>query len=241
MKLQLVATCLFGLEHMLGEEIEAELVLGDTVLDTADVFSVEAYARQLLKMDKYELTVSAEEADALHKVLSSLLNYGAEAQKYTEHNTESLVNDKIEANGEFDPDAITSIKDAGEVLGNSGAKFVSSTVRFDNAIFLRFDFVLGTASINDAAVVIGDKVYTSKDFIETEDGTYSIYTEAISATHFDEIYTAVLKICGEDAHEVTYSVNSYVKAMHENEKIGELAKALYFYGKASQEYVKEVQ
>ena len=227
--------------HMLGDEIVAELMLGDTVLDTADVFSVEAYARQLLKMDKFELTISAEEADALHKVLSSLLNYGAEAQKYTEHNTESLVNDKIEANGEFDPDAITSIKDAGEVFGNSGAKFVSSTVRFDNAVFLRFDFVLGTAALSDATVVIGDRVYTSKDFIETEDGTYSIYTEAISAAYFDKSYTAQLKICGEDAHSVTYSVNSYVKAMYENEKIGELAKALYFYGAASEKYVKEAK
>ena len=227
--------------HMLGDEIVAELMLGDTVLDTADVFSVEAYARQLLKMDKYELTISAEEADALHKVLSSLLNYGAEAQKYTDHNTESLVNDKIEANGEFDPDAITSIKDAGEVLGNSGAKFVSSTVRFDNVVFLRFDFVLGTAALSDATVVIGDRVYTSADFIEAEDGTYSIYTEAISAAYFDKSYTAQLKIGGEDAHSITYSVNSYVKAMYENEKIGELAKALYFYGAASEKYVKEAK
>ena len=65
---------------------------------------------------------------------------------------------------------------------------------------------------------------------------FSLYSEAIYATEFDVAYTATLEISGETAHTVTYSVNSYVKSMHSDDSIGDLAKALYFYGAASKAY-----
>ena len=223
--------------HLLGEEITAELVLGDTVLDTAEPFSVEAYSKKLLKMDKFELTVTAEECSALHKLLEALLNYGAEAQKYKEHDADTLVNDGIAPSGAFNPDDVTSVKESGEVIGESGTKFVGAAVRFDNVVYLRFDFTLGTAALADATALIGDRVYTASSFTSNGDGTYSIYTEAICSTEFDKVFTASLKVAGSDAHTATYSVNSYVKAMHEDESVGELAKALYFYGTASKAYL----
>ena len=222
--------------HMLGDVITAELLLDGEVIDTAEEFSVEAYAKKLLKMDKFELTISAEECEALHTLLESLLNYGAEAQKYTDHNTDSLVNDGVSENGDFNPESVPSVKESGEVLGNSGAKFVSATVRFDSVNFIRFDFVLGTAAIEDVTVEIGEKVYTYTSFTDNGDGSYSVYSNAIYATEFDKLHTATLKISGAEAHSAAYSVNSYVKAMYGDTEIGELAKALYFYGAASKAY-----
>lgn len=182
------------------------------------------------------MTISAEECEALHTLLESLLNYGAEAQKYTDHNTDSLVNDGVSANGDFNPESVPSVKESGEVLGNSGAKFVSATVRFDSINFIRFDFVLGTAAIEDITVEIGEKVYTYTSFTDNGDGSYSVYSDAIYATEFDKLHTATLKVSGAEAHSAAYSVNSYVKAMYGDAEIGELAKALYFYGAASKAY-----
>ena len=222
--------------QMLGEIITAELVLGDEVLDVAEPFSVENYAKKLLKMDMYELTISKEKCDALHDTLRALLNYGAEAQKYTDCNSDDLVNDGIEENGAFDESLVTSVKDCGSVTGSYGAKFTGTTVRFDNVVYLRFDFTLGTASLADATVVINGTTYTSADFVELEAGVFSVYSKAIYATEFDKAFTATLKINGENAHTVTYSVNSYVKAMWASDSIGDLAKALYFYGATSKAY-----
>ena len=221
---------------MLGDVITAELLLDGEVIDTAEEFSVEAYAKKLLKMDKFELTISAEECKALHTLLESLLNSGAEAQKYTDHNTDDLVNEGVTANGEFNPESVPSVKESGEILGSSGAKFVSTTVRFDSTNFIRFDFVLGTASITDVTVEIGGKTYTSASFTDNGDGSYSVYSGVIYATEFDKVLTATIKVSGNAAHSATYSVNSYVKAMYEDAEIGELAKALYFYGAASKAY-----
>ena len=222
--------------HMLGDVITAELLLDGEVIDTAEEFSVEAYAKKLLKMDKFELTISAEECKALHTLLESLLNYGAEAQKYTDHNTDDLVNEGVTANGEFNPESIPSVKESGEILGSSGAKFVSTTVRFDSTNFIRFDFVLGAAALTDVTFEIGGKTYTSASFTDNGDGSYSVYSGAIYATEFDKVITATIKVSGNAAHSATYSVNSYVKAMYEDAEIGELAKALYFYGAASKAY-----
>ena len=224
--------------QLMGEEIVAELVLDGEVIDIAEPFSVEDYTKKLIKMDKFELTVTAEQCEALHAFLEALLNYGAEAQKYTDYDTDNLVNDGIAENGTFDPETITSVKESGEIAGTSGANFVGATVRFDNVVYLRFDFAISTAALTDVTVEIGGRVYTSDSFTDNGDGTYSIYTSAIYSTEFDKAFTATLKASGSVAHTVIYSVNSYVKAMHEDAKIGELAKALYFYGETAKAYTR---
>lgn len=216
--------------HLMGEEITAELIFKGEVIDTADPFSVESYARKLLNMDKFELTYSAEKTEALHSLLADLLDYGAAAQKYKDHATDDLVNEGVSSEEEFDPEAIESVKAAGEVKGESGAKFNGATVRFDSTTHLRFDFIIGSANLSEVTVEIGGVVYQAAEFIENENGSYSLYTEAITATQHAKAYTATLKIAGEEAHSVTYSVDSYVKVMHSGAKMGELAKAIYNYG-----------
>ncbi len=223
--------------HLMGEYITAELILDGEVLDTAEPFSVESYARKLLKLDRNELTYSAEKTVALHALLRDLLDYGAAAQSYTDYKTGVPVNMGVSSDDTFDPEDIESVKASGEVSGTHGAKFNGATVRFDSAAFLRFDFLIGEAALDDITVTINGTVYTKENFVLKSEGAYSVYTEAISATSFGDAYTATLSVSGEDAHSVTYSVNSYVKVMHESESMGELAKALYHYGVSALTYV----
>lgn len=216
--------------HLMGEYITAELILDGEVLDTAEPFSVENYARQLLRMDKFELTYTSEQVEALHGLLRDLLDYGAEAQKYVDYKKDKPVNEGVSSDSEFDPEKVESVKASGEVIGTSGAKFVGATVRFDNTSYLRFDFTLGSADIADIKVKVGSETYSAKDFVDNGDGTYSVYTEKISATRYSAAYTAAIILSGEAVHSVTYSVNSYVKVMYSDPEIGELVKAVYHYG-----------
>ena len=187
-------------------------------------------------MDKYELTYTAEACDALHALIAELLDYGAEAQMYKNYKVDELVNDGVSTENVFDADAVESVKASSAVSGESGAKFCGATVRFDNTTYIRFDFTLGTASLSDVQVTIGDKVYTEEDLLTLEEGKYSVYTDAISATNFAKAYTATLLVDGETAHTVTYSVNSYVKVMHSSESMGALAIATYHYGEAARAF-----
>ena len=67
-------------------------------------------------------------------------------------------------------------------------------------------------------------------------GKYIAYTEALSATDFATTLTLTLKLDGEVIHAITYSVNSYAFAMANDADMGELAIALYRYGKSATAY-----
>jgi hypothetical protein len=226
--------------HLMGESITAELVKDGTVIDTAEPFSVEDYAKKLLKMDKYELTYSAEKTEALHKLLGELLDYGAAAQEYKNYKTEKPVNEGVSCESDFDPEAIESVKKLGELHGDSGAKFTGASVRFDSAVYLRFDFNVGTSDPSAVKIIIEDKVYSLADFVQTGEGAYSVYTDAINATQLDKAYTAVLTVSDSEANTVTYSVNSYVKAMYASPAMSKLSKALYHYGEAASKLYKVI-
>lgn len=223
--------------HLMGEIITAELVYNGEVIDTSDTFSVERYARSILKMNKYDLKYGADKVNTLHALVVEMLAYGAEAQKYVGHKTDALVNAGVESTVTFDPEAVTSVKTATAPVGDSGAKFTGITVRFDYVNRIRFDFTPGTAALSEITVRIGDKVYTEEDFVSLENGKFAVYTEAIYATSFDKAYTATLTVGGEEVHSATYSVNSYVKAMHTNAAIGALGRAIYSYGEAAKKFV----
>ena len=227
--------------QLMGESIKAELIYNGEVVDADEGFSVEKYAKALLKMDKYELICTADKVTALHTLLISLLNYGAEAQKYTDYKTDNLVDDGIAENGEFNAEAISSVKSSTQPVGELGVKFTGVNVRFDSINKIRFDFTVGTASISDVAVTINGKTYTESDFVANENGTYSVYSEPIYAIDFNAAYTAELSVASETVHSATYSINSYVKSRYKNEKIGALAVAIYFYGVCSENFVNVFQ
>ena len=70
---------------------------------------------------------------------------------------------------------------------------------------------------------------------KTEDGYYKFYTEALTATQFDDTYTFVIEVNGVTA-TLVYSVNTYAYAMQNDAEMAELAKALYAYGVAAENY-----
>lgn len=223
--------------QLIGDVIKAELVLDGETVDTAKDFSIENYLKALLKKDRFELAITAEQCAALHTLVRDILNYGAAAQNYRDYNTDSLVNEGVSGGSVFDAESVVSVKSQTTPTGDGTVKFKTATVRFDSINSIRFDFAIGSANLADLTIVVGDKTYTSKDFIVKSEGVYSIYTDGITALDFDKEIVACVCVGGEVVHSVTYSINSYVKSMYQSESMGALARAIFCYGKSSEAYV----
>ena len=224
--------------QIMGDTLVAELLLDGEVIDTAKEFSIENYLKSLLKKDRYELIVTAEQCAALHALAKDMLIYGGAAQEYKDHNIDSLVSEGVTSDSVFDAESVESVKAAGDVLGDGTTKFTTATVRFDSVNSIRFDFAIGTADLSGVTVVIGDKVYTEADFVLKSEGVYSIYTDGITANKFGDAVTATLKIGDTAIHSATYSINSYVKSMHASERMGALARAIYNYGASAIAFIE---
>ena len=223
--------------QLMGDAIVAELVYNGEVVDTADEFSIENYLKTMLKKDRYELAVTKEQCNALHTLATELLHYGAAAQSYRDYKTDALVNSGIGNSTSFDAEGVESVKAQTTPASDGSVRFKTATVRFDSVNSLRFDFAIGDCELSRITVTIAGKTYTEKDFVLTGEGIYSVYTDGITARNFDKAVTAVLYLSDTEMHSVTYSVNSYVKAMHQSEKMGTLAKAVYNYGIAAEAFI----
>jgi hypothetical protein len=69
-------------------------------------------------------------------------------------------------------------------------------------------------------------------------GVYIVYTDGIKVTDFDKVFTIEITD-GTNTQTLTYSVNAYCAAKQnaENTETAALAKALYAYGVAAENYV----
>ena len=173
---------------------------------------------------------------ALGQLVVDMLTYGAAAQSYKDHNLDNLANKDLSS--EVAPsEALPTASDKSIAASTSETVyFTSVTVWFDNVN--RIGVTVSTKS--------GVALRVNGDYVELTGTTY--YTDAISATDFDQLYTFELyEGSGETAtlvQTLTYSVSSYVYAMmNQTEADGmtptemaELAKALYRYGKSAEAY-----
>ena len=205
----------------MGDNIAAELVCGDEVVDTKAEYSVKANAEWLLE--------SYKDNTALVTLVNDLLNYGAAAQEYRDYNTENLVTDK---------DTTTDVKPekSDMTLTESTDETVNITaagVYFDynNKIYVKF-----TAENAENVTV---KINGVEATYDAYGAGYIAYTEAISAVEFGEVYTIELAVDGVVVQTLTYSVNSYAYAKWGTDELtamNKLARALYAYGVSAEAY-----
>ena len=205
----------------MGDEIVAEVIYDEEVVASLDKYSVKKNAENLIK-----------NADAaLKALLADMLNYGAEAQLYKGYKTDALVNTGIEGATSSLPTEDDDKRSA-TFPENEKYQFVSIGVRFDydNKIYAKFT---AESTANLTVRINGEEVE-----FNLENGEYVAYSEGISALKFADVYTFELVLDGMVVQSITYSVNSYAYAMANNAEIGELATALYRYGKSAINYKK---
>ena len=205
----------------MANEITVDLLVDDVVVDS-NVYSVKMYAQDILNNSK--------STDEVKRLVSDMLYYGAAAQKYKGYNVENLATDEVEnllAATDNAPDSTNFTLVKNSEISSYPAYFTGAGVHFAdvNKIYVKLSTTENvTLKINGEDVAVN--------------GT-TVYTDGIKATEFGTTYTFELYCDGVLMQTLTYSVNAYAYAKQGESAMGELALALYRYGKSAKAYAGE--
>ena len=181
----------------------------------------------------------------LRTLLVDILNYGTEAQKYFNYNTEQLANANLTpeqaAWGTPGDPAMTSVQDSQyATVENPTASFKGVGLKLQNNISIYFRFQ--AESMENVKVVITTAAgysFTYTDFIPAEDGTsYYVVFKHLNATMIRvPVYATVY--CGDTpiSNTLRYSIESYAFSQADSD-CGELVKAVLRYGHSAAAFVK---
>ena len=226
-------------EHI-GDNIKASFTMGVNEYVAKTDYSIKNYCTNVF---------SATDDDYLKALIKQILNYGATAQLYTEHNTGSLVNAGY-TEGVVTDTGITESER--ELTTETGADaehyaFTGASAVFSSTVSLKFKFIaedVGNVKVTVQKGAGAVKAYTEFD---GDAGAYSLTTAGLTATEYDDAFTVCLYVDEGEGYvlyqTVTYNVRSYVYAMQDREvdsvltPMANLARAVYNYGEAVKAYV----
>lgn len=239
----------------MGDNIKAELVLDGVVLDTKEEYSVKTYCENTLAKTAAQLSMSNEKYAALKTLIADMLEYGAKAQIYKNHNVDALVNEGITGKSDFVA-VDSSYEKYIEESGLEGVEMTAVGVYFDytNSFYLRFTAPDMTED-NFCILVVNDTTgeeveYTLSDckLLSEETSTYLLIMDPCAVTGYNDLYYVDLYGPNSKGRVVSqqyleYSVAAYVYSMQnktdENGNLtpmAELARATYNYGLSATAY-----
>ena len=243
----------------LGDDITAELVLGGVVIDdTYSDFSVLTYCKDVLARTAAQLNMSDSQYEAFKTLVADLMEYGAKAQIYKNHNISNLVtSDEVIA--ALTKTAFVAPDETAQMIATASTdsenvRFKTANVYFDYDNKLMFKFTAKGVDENFRIKVTYPnstvKYYSLNDceLVDAETATYILYTDSITAPKLSSNgtdyywYTVELKTSAESEtsiQQLRYSIASYVYSKQNGgNAMADLAKALYTYGCSAYAYTQ---
>ncbi len=211
----------------MSENITAQLVLNDEVFAVKNDYSVKKYADNLANKTAAELKISNEKYVELITLLSDMLVYGDEAQKYQDYKTDEYATKDIDW---LKPSEFTKPDGVRTITGNTDAanKVVSIGLNMGDANKIYFRLNL---TDNDVQILLNNKAVDRSELVGNV-----LYTEDIKATDFAKVYTIKL-VKGETViSTVEYNVNAYIAQKYNSASVGALITALNNYGVSANAY-----
>ena len=209
----------------MSEQIKAQIFYTGGC-SAEDLYSVQTYSTSVLN----DPNAKAE----LKALVTTMLNYGAYAQKNFNYNTDNLAaqvdgSDIAHITVEtFEPFALTD-------KGTELAKFSAISLLLNADTDLRLFFTLDESVINFTVTGIHGEPLTVKE----RDGMYYVDVVSVAAQDLDENYTVTIND-GTTVTTVTVSALSYCHrvliADPDNTNLNNLVKALYLYNSAANDY-----
>jgi len=213
--------------QLMSELIDVEVYSAGVKIYDLKGYSVKENAQGLLTLYKTD--------EALVKLVSDILRYGDAAQIYRDYKTDCLATQGVTgmtADNGYSLDSTDKNVVTEDAVDD--VYFTYAGVWFDNVnkIYVKL------SSYEGAKIVVksGGKVVAEYEDLNSE----TVYTGAISASHFNTVYDFELYDNGVLVQTLTYSISSYCYSMKssENANMKALAKALYDYGISAEEYIK---
>ena len=203
-------------------------------------YSVAEYAYSTL--DKY----ASDEYAELRTLLVDLLHYGAQAQLYTGHNADNLVNqglteEQLAWGTAEDPILTDSANTKYETIENPLVKWKGASLNLNDSVAIKFKF---TAEELDGLTlkIVGESgtwTMTAKDFVSV-DGVYVATFDKVHAGQMSEIvYLTMYKDGQAVSNTVRYSIESYAfsKQNSDIKNLPALVKAMMKYGNSAKKYI----
>lgn len=206
-------------------------------------YSISKYCYNML--EKY----GDEQNTKLRTLLVDLLNYGAQAQLYTDYNAENLANANLtETQKTWGTDEMRKLVSHKNLkhstVENPTVSWKGAGLYLDETATLRFTVKTDDVSGLSAKVVCGEKEWfvPGSEFVLRSDASYYVYVNGIKVTQMSEpIYVTVYD--GENAvsNTICYSVESYVveKYAGTDESLKDLLVAMIKFGDAAKAYAKQ--
>ena len=237
------------------EEVAVTLTLSGEgqadITESATGFSVKNYCQKLLKTDPAALGYTSQEKySAMKTLVADLLNYGGQAQLYTNTNTTNLPTDGLTAAGK---NAMTEFQAlAGGDYAQTGTvsekvSWKGANLYLDSTVNPVWYFTATDTEGLSLKVTVGGATRTITEFTEqTVNGTqvYRAEYKGLSVADFDELMMAQLYVNGAaEGKLLTYSVKTYVYNTLNNanasDEMKSLAKAIYNYGLSARAFSEE--
>ena len=203
---------------------------GEILEESAEDFSVKAYAETLLSSSAYELSLPVQGYADMKVLLSDLLSYGKSAAAYSEKGADPTDGVTLD-NSEFSAPTAT-------VKNSVGTAFKNAGLCFGDKVGLYFDFA------GEADKIVAEK--NGEESVITRfkevDGLKRVIYDDIGVLEFDTPVTVKLYNAGETEPfaSATYSVASNVYSSENGKDFGEnmknLLRTVYAYGKSAEKY-----
>lgn len=207
------------------DEITAVLLCGENMLCAHEGYSVKQYA-----INQYTNGANP----ALDKLLNDMLIYGREAQKtsgymvLTELATDGVTWIQEQAAADFV--APTEVVVNMVEKNDDTNKAISAGLNISNVNRIYFK-----VNVTEDAVI---KLYRNgEEITPSEIDGDKVYTDAIFATQFADVYTIKIFVGEEAVTVINYSVNNYIAAMAGNNRAGAISRALSNYGQSAIDYL----
>ena len=208
----------------------------DAQVGDSATFSVQSYLESLLALDYENSGCSSKiRYTAMKELAVNMLNYGAAAQDYTNHDEENLANKNLteEQKALATAPITVSATDKNAV----GDMWVGAGVRFDYKLGLYYVF---QADSLDGITATIEGVEVTPQPYGTQGNQYVIHYNAFSATNMNNVITAKLSQEGKEDQTFAYSVKSYVAAKgNDGSALANLVNATYAYGYSAVAYSAE--
>ena len=210
-----------------------------TAGDVTKTFTVVDYCNTFLDGNKSDFGLTSAQMGALKTLAVDILKYGEAAQNFDDYNTENLATaglteDELALGGAYElPESVKSSTAADA----SGIYIRGAGVRFDNNAGLYFTVVVPEGTdMGTLSLKLNDETLTN--FAATEEANvYTVlYEGQYVAAYGDRVTAQVYQDDAAVGNEVTYSVNSYVAEMADDETMGALVRSLYAFNQSALAY-----
>ena len=220
----------------MSDTIKAELMVNGEILDTKENYSVKAYCESQATKSAGALDLTPNQFEALKTLLADMLTYGAASQEYKAYNTANLA-DNTEWVKEY-KSAFAVPAGVRKITGNTDADNRAVSVGLNMANVNRIYFKVKLT--DDIVVKLNGVEIDKSTLVKKDDGTYTLYSDDIMATQFDEVFTLTLVKDGNEITKVEYNVNAYIQAKYNVSSVEKIVKALSNYGTSAVNYQKTI-